>query len=159
MRKHYPDETFTLIFLTQSTIPEKHFTMFSENSSTSKKVLEKPMRFLLQEQLEMYNVLVIFEQAVRGYCTPNLKLACFVLYLKIINTFLTNNACIKKIVQETQKWYWSFSRPSGYKVMDQNSRIKVLINNARIAWPTYILMPFLGQFTIRCVCCFSNRCW
>ena len=23
----------------------------------------------------------------RGYCTPNLKLACFVCYLKIINTF------------------------------------------------------------------------
>ena len=25
---------------------------------------------------------------LRGYCTPNQKLACFVLYLKIINTFL-----------------------------------------------------------------------
>ena len=24
---------------------------------------------------------------LRGYCTPNLKLTCFVLYLKIINTF------------------------------------------------------------------------
>ena len=31
---------------------------------------------------------------------------CFVLYLKIINTFLKNNVCIlKKIVQETQKWH------------------------------------------------------
>ena len=28
---------------------------------------------------------------LRGYYTPNLKLACFVLYLKIINTFLKNN--------------------------------------------------------------------
>ena len=26
-----------------------------------------------------------------GYCTPNQKLACFVLYLKIINTILKNN--------------------------------------------------------------------
>ena len=26
--------------------------------------------------------------------TPNQKLACFVLYLKIINTFLKNNICI-----------------------------------------------------------------
>ena len=26
----------------------------------------------------------------RGYCTPIQKLACFVLYLKIINTFLKN---------------------------------------------------------------------
>ena len=29
-----------------------------------------------------------------GYCTPNQKLAGFVLYLKIINTFLKNNLCI-----------------------------------------------------------------
>ena len=26
--------------------------------------------------------------SLKGYCTPNQKLACFVLYLKIINTFL-----------------------------------------------------------------------
>ena len=32
--------------------------------------------------------------ALRGYCTPDQKLACFVLYLKIINTFLKNNLCI-----------------------------------------------------------------
>ena len=25
---------------------------------------------------------------LRGYCTPNQKLACFVLYLKIITTFV-----------------------------------------------------------------------
>ena len=30
-----------------------------------------------------------------GYCTPNQKLACFVLYLKIINTFLKNASYIK----------------------------------------------------------------
>ena len=30
----------------------------------------------------------------RGYYIPNQKLACFVLYLKIINTFLKNNICI-----------------------------------------------------------------
>ena len=40
-----------------------------------------------------------------GYCTPNQKLvACFVLCLKIINTFLKNNICIlKQIVQATHK--------------------------------------------------------
>ena len=27
------------------------------------------------------------QQPLRGYCTHNPKLACFVLYLKIINTF------------------------------------------------------------------------
>ena len=34
------------------------------------------------------------------HCTPNQKLACFVLYLKIINTILKNDLCIlKQIVQ------------------------------------------------------------
>ena len=33
-----------------------------------------------------------------GYCTPNLKLACFVCYLKIINTFSKNIACILKYI-------------------------------------------------------------
>ena len=40
---------------------------------------------------------------LRGYCTPNLKLECFVWYLKIVNTFLKNDVCIlKQIVQATQ---------------------------------------------------------
>ena len=30
----------------------------------------------------------------KGYCTSYPKLACYVLYLKIINTFLKNNICI-----------------------------------------------------------------
>ena len=33
---------------------------------------------------------------LRGYCTPNLKLACFVCYIKIIDTFSKNNECILK---------------------------------------------------------------
>ena len=32
---------------------------------------------------------------IRGYCTSNLKEACFVCYLKINNTFANNNACSK----------------------------------------------------------------
>ena len=43
---------------------------------------------------------------LKGYCTPNQKLACSVLYLKTINTFLKNNihVCkIKQIVEGTQK--------------------------------------------------------
>ena len=37
-----------------------------------------------------------------GNCTPNQKLAFFVLYLKIINTFLKNNTCIlMQIVEGT----------------------------------------------------------
>ena len=43
----------------------------------------------------------------------NLKLACFVYYLQIINTFFfKNNVCIKsEIAQGTQKWHWHFSQP------------------------------------------------
>ena len=56
--------------------------------------------------------------SLRGYCTPNLKLACFVCYLKIINTFFVcvkNNICIlKKIVQGTQKWHCNFSGPGSF---------------------------------------------
>ena len=37
-----------------------------------------------------------FILTIRGNCTPNQKLACFVLLLKIINTFLKNNICILK---------------------------------------------------------------
>ena len=38
---------------------------------------------------------------LREYCTPNQKLACFVLYLKIINTFLKNdNASYSKLSKE-----------------------------------------------------------
>ena len=41
---------------------------------------------------------------LRGYYTPNLKLACFVCYLKINNTFLKNNVCVvKQFVQVTTK--------------------------------------------------------
>ena len=73
----------------------------------------------------------------RGNCTPNQKLAGFVFYLKIINTFLKNNICIlKQIIQATQKWHWNFSRPSSSKVMDQSSQNIVFINNSRTAWPT-----------------------
>ena len=35
-----------------------------------------------------------FFNILRGNCTPNQKLVCFVLYLRITNTFLKNNAYI-----------------------------------------------------------------
>ena len=46
---------------------------------------------------------------LRGNCTPNQNLACFVLYLKIVNTFLQIDVC-----QGARKWHWNFSRPSGF---------------------------------------------
>ena len=48
--------------------------------------------------------LLLNNSTLRGYCTPNQISAYFVLYLKIINTFLKNDMCIlKQIVQGTQK--------------------------------------------------------
>ena len=47
-----------------------------------------PRLILLDDELKT--------SALRGYYTPNQKLTCFVLYLKIINTFLKNNVCIFK---------------------------------------------------------------
>ena len=47
------------------------------------------------------NCLFQYEISLRWYRTPNLKLACFVYYLKIVNTLFFHNACIfKKIVKE-----------------------------------------------------------
>ena len=57
------------------------------------------------------------------HCIRNQKLACFVLCLKIIHTFLKNDIVLKQIVQGTQKGHWNFSRPSHFRVVDQNSQI------------------------------------
>ena len=56
--------------------------------------------------------------SLRGYCTSYQKLACFVLYLKIIITILKNSICILyKNVQGSQKWHWNFRRPSSFSVI------------------------------------------
>ena len=48
-----------------------------------------------------------FKSELKGYYTTNQKLACFVLYLKIINTFLKNDiyASYSKLFQGAQKWH------------------------------------------------------
>ena len=52
--------------------------------------------FLTTDHLHALNQLIekANEYQLRGYCTSYPKLACFVLYLKIINTFLRTNICI-----------------------------------------------------------------
>ena len=41
------------------------------------------------------------QNPLRGYCTSYQKLACFVIYLKIINNALRNSLCIfKKLFKE-----------------------------------------------------------
>ena len=39
-------------------------------------------------------IICLLHAALRGYYTPNQKVACFVLYLKIINTVMKNYICI-----------------------------------------------------------------
>ena len=62
-------------------------------------------------------------QALRGNCTPNQKLACFVLYLKIVNTFVQHNVYIlKQIVQGTQ-WNFIFSIQAVFKLLIKTVKI------------------------------------
>ena len=90
---------------------------------------------------------------LKGYCTPNQKLACFVCYLKIINTFLKNNICIwKQIAQGTQNRIEILIG----EVMDQNSQNIVLIKNSRTAWPTYYFwVPWIIYY--KCHILFFNK--
>ena len=79
--------------------------------------------------------------ASRGYNTPKLKSACFVCYLKILNTSWkkknntncprnSNNHGVENLV----------GHASG---MNQNSKIIVLINNSKTAWPTFFFRAHL----------------
>ena len=86
-----------------------------------------------------------------GYCTPKLKLACFVCYLKIMTTFLKNNVSIvKQIVQGTQKWHWNLSRPSSF--LSYGSKQYVLFWSVTQNHLAYLnsndIFEFFGQFAI-----------
>ena len=52
---------------------------------------------------------------------------------------------IENCSRNSKKWHLNFSRPSGFYVIDQNSKNVVWINNSRTAWPTLILMLFLSS--------------
>ena len=52
------------------------------------------------------NVMLKIEIITGVYCTPNLKLACFMCYLKIINTFSKNNA--RTASKSRPKWSKKF---------------------------------------------------
>ena len=51
-------------------------------------------------RLELFYFYIFILFVFRGCYTPNQKLACFVLYVKIINTFLKNNASGSKLSKE-----------------------------------------------------------
>ena len=80
-----------------------------DRSTIAKKQKQKQNKTKKQQQQQKTSRHLICFNALRGYCTPNQKLACFVLYLKVINIFLKNNTCIlKQIVQGTQKMVLKF---------------------------------------------------
>ena len=59
---------------------------------------------------------------LRGYCTLNLKLVCFLCYLKIIKTFFKKLCIYLKLnYQETEKCLHCEVLETDFYVMDQNS--------------------------------------
>ena len=61
----------------------QHWSVHSPNTKVTRAVL-------ISSPIDMYKK----KHSFRGNCTPNQKLACFVLYLKIVNTFLKKNVRI-----------------------------------------------------------------
>ena len=51
-------------------------------------------------QILLIPTLSKINEVLRGYYTPDLKLAVFVCYLIIIDSFLKNNVCISKLYKE-----------------------------------------------------------
>ena len=80
---------------------------------------------------------------IKGYCTSYQKLACFVLYLKIINTFLKKNTH-HKLFKEFKNGIETLVGQAVFKIY-RNSQNVVLINNSRTTWPTLILTLFLSS--------------
>ena len=82
-----------------------------------------------------------------GKGTPNQDLACFVHYLKIINTVI---CILKQIVWETQKWhYYKTSRPHGSCRAANLMRIRELILvMIRVASTYENQLPLLNQIVI-----------
>ena len=52
-----------------------------------KSYLDLQLRFPESDVQMIFRVFYSSCESLRGNCTPNQKLSCFVLYLKIINTF------------------------------------------------------------------------
>ena len=99
-----------------------------------------------------------FTITLTGYCTPNQKLACFVLYLKIVDTFKKNNiyASCRQLSKELK---------NGITIQISQAVLELLIKHFWLFWSinrladTKMSVPFLrvGQFTI--LHYFSEKCW
>ena len=86
---------------------------------------------------------------LKGVLHSNQKLTCFVLYLKIINTFSKMMyASYSKLSMKLKNSIKNLGRPSGSWVIDHNNILTVLIHKLKNTWPTKMSMPFLSSVTI-----------
>ena len=86
-----------------------------------------------------------------GLLHPNLKLACFVCYLKIINTLLKNNVCmILKLSKENKYGIDILVGHAFFKLKIKTVKVMIrLITQELLGLLTlYAILGFLGQFTI-----------
>ena len=86
----------------------------------------------------------------RGYCTPNQKLVCFGLYLKIINTLLKNNvhAFYSKLSKELK---------NGTDILVGQAVLKLWIKKVKMLFGSITQEPLgLPKFTIRCISFFKK---
>ena len=68
-----------------------------------------------QKTTEPYFEIILYPGLLRGNCTPNQKLACFVLYFKIIHTFLKIiYATFSKLFKELKNGIESLNWPIGF---------------------------------------------
>ena len=88
--------------------------------------------------------------------TLNQKLTCFVLYLKIIKTFLENSRLSKELKNSI-----SLSRSSGFCVIDQNNIMTVLIRNLKqlglLEFQFHFWVPWKISLTMHSL--FSKKCY
>ena len=106
------------------------------------------------------------KEALRGYCTSYPKkapkLACFALYLEIINIFLKNNTSHSKLSIELKN---SIEIKVGQAVLElliQKQHFDCFNLFWKIAWPTTnfsAIFEFLEQFCIRWMFIFQKSCW
>ena len=106
-------------------------TIFSHDCSISCPSRHSPSHIISSSQYQNHSMakakhFLSPELVIKGVLHPNQKLTCFVLYLKIINTFLKNNIFIVNCPRNSK-----ISRPSSSWVIDQNNILTVLIHNSK----------------------------
>ena len=86
------DNSNTLLYDVNNNLLTK--PQHAQNAATTKKKKRKCTTTSHRSWSSCTGRLLVGESFLRGYCTSYQKLACFVLYLKIINQFLKNRLCI-----------------------------------------------------------------